>query len=228
MTPPAQASPFVTDGIAALAIVIAVLAVAIASRVNPAYGRPAAIGITALMALQFGLAASGMLQRWNQFPAPLLPLVGGTFLLTGFALWRWGARFAEGLSFGILIGSQIFRLPLEFVMHRAAVEGVMPVQMSYSGQSFDILTGATAIVVAGLAIRGLAPLWLLFAWNLAGSLLLINIVTIAILSTPLFRTFGDGQMNTWVADAPFVWLPGILVPAAIFGHGVIWRKLLST
>ena len=35
------------------------------------------------------------------------------------------------------------------------------------------------------------------------------------------------HLNTWVADAPYVWLPGVLVQAALWGHLVIWRKLRS-
>ena len=38
-------------------------------------------------------------------------------------------------------------------MHRAATEGVMPMQMSYSGQNLDIVSGVTAIVVAWMMAR---------------------------------------------------------------------------
>ena len=50
-----------------------------------------------------------------------------------------------------------------------------------------------------------------------GSVLLVNIVAIAIASTPRFAWFGTEQMNTFVAYPPFVWLPAIVVAAAING-----------
>jgi len=31
--------------------------------------------------------------------------------------------------------------------------------------------------------------------------------------------------NTWVAFFPYVWLPSILVTAALLGHIVVFRKL---
>jgi hypothetical protein len=34
-------------------------------------------------------------------------------------------------------------------------------------------------------------------------------------------------VNTWVFYFPYVWLPTILVQAALFGHVVIFRRLLA-
>src|SRR5438093_66884 len=81
----------------------------------------------------------------------------------------------------------------------------------------------------GLALaRGPVPRWLVTAWNLGGLALLVNIVTVAILSTPLFRWFGDDKLNTWVTYPPFVWLPAVMVTAALIGHLLVFRWLAST
>jgi hypothetical protein len=62
-----------------------------------------------------------------------------------------------------------------------------------------------------------------------GVILLGNIVTIAVLSTPIFAAFGStpDRLNTFVADPPFVLLPAVLVLAAWAGHLVVFRALLS-
>jgi len=99
------------------------------------------------------------------------------------------------------------------------------VQMSYAGQNFDIVTGTLAIPVALLAAFNRAPLALIRVWNLLGLALLLNVVIVAIASLPVFAAFGPDRLNTWVADAPFVWLPGVLVPAALFGHVLTFRRL---
>lgn len=39
-------------------------------------------------------------------------------------------------------------------MNRAAEEGVMPVQMSYSGFNFDILTGLSALILGLFLLTG--------------------------------------------------------------------------
>ena len=76
-------------------------------------------------------------------------------------------------------------------MHRLAERGVMPAQMSYSGRNFDIITGATAIIVSALVWSGAGGRRLVAVWNVLGLALLANIVTVAILATPRFRYFGD-------------------------------------
>jgi len=146
-------------------------------------------------------------------------------LTLAIALGGVGRRITDNASFAVLIGIQAFRLPLELVMHEAARQGIMPAQMSYSGWNFDIATGALAIPIALAAAAGRAPRWLILGWNLLGLLLLINVVTIAFVSTPLVAAFGADHLNTWVADPPYVWLPGVLVPAALLGHVVMLRKI---
>jgi len=180
--------------------------------------------LAGLMNAQYVAAASGLLREWERRPPPFVVMFGGTLALTlWLAFSKLGARVARGASAAVLIGMQIFRLPLELTMHRAAGEGVMPVQMSYSGYNFDIISGATALVLVFVA--GKASWTLLRIWNVLGFCLLVNIVIIAVVSTPQFALFGPDRLNIWVAEAPFVWLPGVLVPAALLGHVLLWRKL---
>jgi hypothetical protein len=112
-------------------------------------------------------------------------------------------------------------------MHRAAFEGVMPVQMTWTGRNYDIVTGATAAILSIALAFTAVPRWLVAAWNLLGALLLANVVTIAVRSTPMFHAFGTEprQLNTFVAFFPFVWLPAALVSAALAFHIIVARAL---
>ena len=110
-------------------------------------------------------------------------------------------------------------------MHALVSRGLMPEQMSYTGRNFDVLTGGTAIVVAALSRWGVGGRRLVTVWNVAGLALLINIVTVAILSTPRFAAFGPERPNLFVTYPPFVWLPAVLVLAALAGHLIIFRAL---
>jgi hypothetical protein len=132
----------------------------------------------------------------------------------------------DGVPLAWLIAFQGFRFPLELVMHRAAEEGVMPIQMSFSGRNPDIISGITALLVAWLIFRGHGTKRTPWLWNILGSALLVNIVAVAILSLPPFAAWGPERLNTWVVHAPFVWLPTVLVPFALIGHLLLWRKLL--
>jgi hypothetical protein len=147
-------------------------------------------------------------------------------LSVGLGVSPVGRRLAAGLPFVVLVGVQAFRLPLELMMHRAYEYGLMPRQMSYSGLNFDIVTGITAIVVVVLLATGRAGAGTVRAWNWLGTLLLINIVLIAGLSAPTpWRVFRDAPANTWIATAPYIWLPTVMVAFAILGHIVIYRAL---
>ena len=213
-------------GITTLAIVVAALTVWLVARVGRGVAIAAAVIIAAVMVVEYALAANGILREWTRRPPPLMLAVAVPLVLAiVVALSGVGRRVAGAASFAAIIAIQAFRLPLELVMHRAATIGLMPVQMSYSGRNFDIVTGALAIVVAWLAARSPRLRAVVLAWNIVGTLLLINIVTIAIASTPIFSAFGPDGLNTWVADPPYVFLPTVLVPAAVFGHALTWRKL---
>jgi len=220
--------PFLRFAIAALAVIMAATWLGVLLTVTHRTRVVAGVGVVlvALMSLQYGLAANGVLHAWDRRPPPFFLLIAGTVALTlwlGFS--RFGGLAAQDASMGLLIGIQMFRLPLELVMHRAATDGVMPMQMSYSGYNFDIWTGISAVLLAILAAAGKLPDRAARIWNICGSCLLLNVVIIAIASTPVFGLFGPDRLNTWVADPPFVWLPGVLVPAALLGHVLLWRKL---
>jgi hypothetical protein len=171
-------------------------------------------------------AESGVLRRWDQDPPPFALLVVAILavsLLIAFS--GLGRRVALHMPVWALVAVQGFRLPLELAMHAMYERGIMPVEMSYSGRNLDIVTGATAIVVAILVRSGIGGRRLVAAWNVLGLALLVNIVTVAILATPRFMYFGPESVNTWVMYPPFVWLPAVMVLAALTGHLLIFRAL---
>lgn len=183
-------------------------------------------GAVAWMGITFAAAASGVL-AFGPLPPPitfvLAPMVVGAFIL---ARSKLGERLATGIPLAALVGVQAFRLPLELIMHRAYAEGVMPVQMSYAGYNFDILTGASAVVVSALLMATRMPLWGVKLWNWVGSILLLNVVVIALLSTPTpIRVFQAEPANVWITQAPFVWLPAVMVFCAFLGHMLVYRRL---
>ena len=239
MVPPV-ASAFLSNGFIILTLLVAagvVWNVYLAGRaLRESHARTltftawAVVGIAAWLALTWTVAATGILTQFDRRPAPMLILFLTVLTVSiVVAFTRYGTRFAAGLPLWILVIGQVFRFPLELLMHRAANEGVMPVQMSFGGWNFDVLTGVLAIPVAWLLARGYPHARAIAkAWNIMGGLLLTNILAIAMLSTPLVAAFGPDRLNTWVAYPPFVWLPTMMVVCAITGHLVIYRKLAAT
>jgi len=187
-----------------------------------------ACGLVAYIAGPLLLARWGVLDRWTM-PPPALVMIGLVTATTVYlAFSPYGARFAGRIPLVWLVGFQVFRIPVELLLHRLYEEGVIPVQMTYSGLNFDIVAGITAGLVAIVLATGRKARGLVWAWNVLGLLLLGNIVVIAALSTPApFRTFMNEPANRLIAMSPFVWLPTILVQAALFGHLVVFRALLA-
>lgn len=157
----------------------------------------------------------------------MIKLVATAGVLTFFhAFSRIGWRLINGLSVASLVGFQVFRIPVELVLFWLYRAGIVPVQMIFEGLNFDVLSGVSAPLVAWLVATNRLSNRGVFLWNLVGLGLLINIVAIAILSMPVpFRAFLNEPANTFITQAPYVWLPVFLVQAALFGHLLIFRRL---
>ena len=212
----------------ALVLVVAVLvfmAVWSRARIGPAAG----LGIlVAYIALPGVLAARHLLDRYDPLPAPALLLLFGLTLLTvAIAMSPLGARLAAGIGLGAIVAFQAFRIPVELLLHRLHVEGVVPVQMTYEGRNFDIVTGVTGLLLGAWLLRSKSvPRGLVFAWNVLGLVLLANIVIIAMLSTPVsFRRFVESPPHTLPSTFPYIWLPSFLVQVALASHLLVFRQL---
>lgn len=161
---------------------------------------------------------------------PSLPLLGfpvffGSVLLVGLAagLSPVGQRLAETTPLAALVGFQAFRLPLEIVLHSWAAQGTIPGTMTWTGQNWDIVSGIAALFAAPLANRFRAAAW---AANIIGSVLLLNVIRVALMSAPL--PFGWGQQPPLLLalHLPYMLIGPVCVGGALIGHLVLTRKLL--
>ena len=225
------ASPLTQGLFVALVLGMAVVVAASLVRAIPSDGgRPIALFLVALgvyLVVPAVLAGAGRLDRYDPLPAPALVLVLAVTIVTILAMFsRLGSQLSA-LPLAALVGFQVFRIPVELLLHRLAVEGVIPIEMSYSGRNFDIVSGLTGGALGlWIASGRRVPKGALLAWNVLGLLLLANIVTVAVLATPTpFRVFTDGPPNLLPSTVPFVWLPTFLVQLALAGHLLVFRRL---
>jgi len=187
------------------------------------------IGITLWLGISGALAGTGVLRLFSAKPPPVAIFLVTLFIIAGWvALGPFGKRLIGGVGIAYLIGFQVFRLFIELIFHRLVIEGVMPVQMTYLGLNFDIVSGISAAFVAYLYAKGSMPRWGIWVWNIVCFGLLMTIITIAVLSIPLpIRMFMNEPANVFITYLPFIWLPGFLVLSALIGHLLIFRWLLS-
>ena len=191
-------------------------------------GTPILAGITlAYLVVPAMLASAGLLDRYTPLPAPALVMV---LILTMITLTvtvsRLGRSVIAAVGLQALVAYQAFRIPVEWLLHRLYQEGAVPIEMTYAGRNFDIVTGVAAAALGAWLLRGGRSRGAVLAWNVLGLALLANIVTIAILSTPVpFRRFVDGPPNLLPSVVPYVWLPSFLVQLALAGHILVFRIL---
>jgi hypothetical protein len=186
----------------------------------------AAVGVGLVLAVSAGLAEGGVVRRLAESRAILLFLWTWLGVAVGVAFSRAGARVVGAVPVAALVGFQAFRLPLELVLHRFYDEGVIPVQMTYSGANFDIVTGVLA-VVCGLGLwRGEAGRWAVWAFNFVGLGLLGAVVRIAVLSAPTpMRVYMNDPPVQLIFHAPYTWILSVCVAGALLGHLLVFRWL---
>lgn len=185
-------------------------------------------GIGAWMAGHAAVTASGVL-RSASMPPPVMIYLGITLLLTVvLAMSKLGQRFAQHLPIAAIVGVQVFRLPLELVLHQWYVEGVIPVQMTYAGSNYDIVSGILGGAVGLHAWRCKACVGLVWAYTLLGLMLLLIVTTIAVMSAPVpVRQFWDEPAVQLPLHVPYGWIVSMCVAGALFGHLVALRWLLA-
>lgn len=213
------------------AVVVAAWIALIRRAAPPSHARRWVIRAIALaaiwLALHTTIALSGIIEG-NRMPPPGLLYVGPTMLIgIALAFSRIGARLAT-LPLGLLVGLQAFRLPLEAILHALYESGDLPVQMTWSGLNFDVVTGATAAVLGLVALRRELPLWLVALWNVGGLVLLAIVMAIAITSLPTpLRQFTEGPPVVLPFVVPFNWIVSVHVWTALVGHLILFRALLA-
>ncbi len=182
-----------------------------------------ALGLGVWLGALSALVASG---RMASLPLGGMPFFfGGVLLVSTLAgLSTLGGRMAKAVPLGALVAFQAFRLPLELVLHEWARQGTIPGTMTWTGQNWDIVAGTVALLATPFATRRRGIAW---GANLVGLLLLLNVMRVAILSSPL--PFGWGQqpplLLAW--HLPYALIGPVCVGGALFGHLVLTRALLQ-
>jgi hypothetical protein len=177
------------------------------------------------------LAMYGFYAEGTMFPPRIalfavLPAV--LFIIISFLPFR--KILIERLPLFGLTLIHVVRIPVELTLYWLAVGGLVPQVMTFAGSNFDILSGIFALAVLVLGFRDRRPnRTVLIAFNVLGLLLLVNIVSIAILSlrTPI-QQFGFEQPNRAVLYFPYVWLPALIVPIVLFSHlAALWKLITN-
>jgi len=176
------------------------------------------------------LSAKGFFADFSKLPPrPALAILLPLPLVLLFAFSKRGTQFLQSVPRQWFVLMQSFRIFVEVLLWLAFLAGMLPVQMTFDGWNFDVITGLLALPVGYLLSKGKKYSSIAgIIFNIVGLSLLLNILVIAVLSMPSpFRYFLNEPSNVLVAQFPYIWLPGVLVPLAYSLHIFSLRQLLS-
>jgi len=185
------------------------------------------IGLVFWTAVVSAWSLSGRMANFSMFPLNVLPIL--VIPLITILVITFSKTFREIIIHvppQNLVRLQSFRAFVEILLWALFIQSQLPVQMTFEGRNFDVLSGLSAPIVAYLISKQkLSPAGLLI-WNVLCLGLLLNILGTAILSMPTpLRLFMNEPANTIVNVFPFSWLPGLLVPLAYGLHFFSLRQL---
>jgi hypothetical protein len=187
---------------------------------------------TAFMLLQFflqgAIAFSGFYLNESTLPPRFVLAVLPAFLLIGYAFFsESGKLMIANLDLKALTYLHLIRVPVEIALLWLFFEKLVPIEMTFEGRNFDILSGITAPIIGFWVFKNhIQRKRILLIWNVLCLLLLINIVATAILCAPTpLQQLAFEQPNIAIFSLPFVWLPSVVVPIVLFAHLVaIYRR----
>ncbi|WP_299464095.1 hypothetical protein [uncultured Microscilla sp.] len=180
--------------------------------------------------LSGGLSYAGFFTNFSTIPPRFaIALVVPMLCIIAFMSSSTGRAIIAHLPAHWLVYAQVFRIPMELILWALFLEQVIPVQMTFEGFNYDVLTAIFALPIGYFCFTRsrLHKRWAI-AWNVLGLGLVTTIVTVAILSAPTpFRVFHNAPANTFIAYLPYIWLPGFVVPMAYLMHFASLRQLLG-
>ncbi len=182
----------------------------------------AALFFTAWVAYIGGLSVNGAFLAPTMPPRIPLLLVFPAFAFTAFF-------FASGKFKGIIeqvparwpVYFQSFRILVELLLLRAFMENLIPREATFEGYNFDIVIGLAAPFIAAIGFRGGQPKKpLLILYNMAGFATLTVVVFVFISQAYFPGLWGKPATSAPIAIGmfPYTFLPGLLMPVAVFMH----------
>ncbi|MBT2560074.1 hypothetical protein J7E50_02410 [Pedobacter sp. ISL-68] len=193
------------------------------------YSKTGIIMIIVWTIIQSGLGLSGFYSNTDSLTSrfPLLVIPPVLFLGSRFFTVS-GKAFIDGLDLKTLTIFHIIRIPVEVTLLFLFLGNAIPEAMTFEGRNFDILSGLSAPVIYYFAfVKKSLGKTAMIIWNVICIVLLLSVVTSAVLSLPeRYNQFGFEQPNIGVGFFPFLLLPALLVPLALFSGAAAIRQLV--
>lgn len=99
------------------------------------------------LVVEAGLALTGFFQNFNVIPPRTFAFGPLPFFALTIAYLIFCRKFLAGMPLTILTWIHVIRIPVEIVLLWLFQNRLVPVEMTFEGRNFDILSGITAPIV---------------------------------------------------------------------------------
>ena len=207
-----------------LSLLMAIIVIGLFTRYLTGRARITAITVFLIWLLYAGILGARGIIAAHVPPGPAFLLIPFFVFMAAFLVRRPSVKvFASTIPATLLIGLQVFRVLVEFVLHGLYQNRLIPRMLTFEGANFDILIGFSAPVIAWLYASGRINAAAVKLWSWAGIAMLANVMIRFVLTfTGTIRT---EIPNTGIGMFPFTFLPGFLAPLALSLHVLVLRSL---
>ncbi len=189
--------------------------------------KAAIVGSILWMCFQSIVALSGFYLATKTLPphfilaiAPPLLVIAGLFATAG------GRQFIDRMDLKWCVLLHLIRIFVELNLYWLFLYKQLPAQMTFEGGNLDILAGLSVPLIWWAFSKGHIGNKGLLIWNCICLLSVLNAFGRAMLSAPFrFQQFAFDQSTVAILYFPFILLATFIVPAVVFCHLVVFRKL---
>jgi hypothetical protein len=155
-------------------------------------------------------------------PMPGIPMLVLLVAVTSiaFAMSPIGQNIARFVPLQYLILFQVFRIPLELILHEWSLQGVVPKTMTWTGQNYDLYAGLVCLATFPFIarFRSIARIA-----NVIGFASLLNVIRVAMLSSPIPFGWNVEPKLQLLLEIPYALIGPACVGAALIGHILVLR-----
>lgn len=182
------------------------------------------IWVTYVIAMTF----TGILDNQSMPPKAPIFIIIPAFIIAFVTTTRKGFQSVlKNTPKHVPIFIQSFRIIVELLIYGAFLEGFFPLRVTFEGLNYDILMGIIALPMGFLVLKGIAKRNAMLAFNIIG-LMVLGLTGYAFVTSFYFSDFVSASGEIALVQAPFILLPGVLLPFAVFYHIVSIKQDLSS
>lgn len=171
------------------------------------------------------ISNNGFLNNFD-FPPRMALLIVVPILVILF--WYSGRNYVKKTLLSVpvhrLIYIQAFRVIVELLIWGAFILGIWPRVVTFEGLNFDVLVGVSALLMGVLAQRKMVTNRVLLMWNYVG-LLILAFTVFQFINYYFLGDFVADENSALFMKLPYLFLPAVLMPLAVFYHILSIRQL---